>query len=147
VQASSKHISNILASKYLLGYHQRRVRVERIVVNYQIIIYQSSGGKKPFDVWFKKIKETKTKALVLDRLDRLGLGLLGDVKIVGGGVCELRIHCGPGYRLYYAQVDKVILLLLCGGSKATQQKDIEQAHKYLIDFKSRGAVHGTSKKN
>lgn len=106
-------------------------------MNYQIKIYQTASGKKPFDQWFEKLKDIKIKALIFDRLDRIKLGHLGDAKYLGGGVSELRFHISPGYRLYYAIEGTKIILLLCGGVKGTQQNDIAKAKKYFQDFKSR----------
>jgi putative addiction module killer protein len=70
-------------------------------------------------------------------LDRLTEGLRGDWKRVGGGLGELRIDHGPGYRVYYGQQGKTLILLLCGGDKSTQAKDIERAHAYWKDYKTR----------
>jgi len=67
------------------------------------------------------------RARIAARIDRLALGNPGDVKPVGGGVSELRIDYGPGYRVYYARTDRVVYLLLCGGTKATQDVDIKRA--------------------
>lgn len=67
----------------------------------------------------------------------MSAGLLGDWSGVGDGVCELRIDYGPGYRVYYAQDGKILILLLCGGDKRTQAKDIEKAHGYWKDYKAR----------
>ena len=102
---------------------------------FEIIIYETSSGKKPYIDWFKKLKNIQVKAQIIDRLDRIKFGNLGDAKVVGEGVCEIRIHSGPGYRLYFAKEGKKIILLLCAGDKATQQKDIERAKKYLKDWK------------
>jgi putative addiction module killer protein len=71
-----------------------------------------------------------TRARITARLDRLKAGLLGDWKSVGGGICELRIDHGPGYRVYYGQEGNTLILLLCPGDKSTQAKDIEKAHAY-----------------
>ncbi|MFM2303737.1 MAG: hypothetical protein RLZZ135_1147, partial [Cyanobacteriota bacterium] len=71
------------------------------------------------------------------RLDRVELGNLGDYKAVGEGVYELKIDYGPGYRVYYTNIDLTIILLLCGGDKDTQANDIEQAKKFWNDFKQR----------
>ena len=65
------------------------------------------------------------------------LGNAGDAKSVGGGISEMRIDYGPGYRVYYAQHEDTLVLLLCGGDKRTQAKDIEAAHDYWKDFKAR----------
>ena len=85
------------------------------------------------------------KASIEARLDRLGMGNFGNCTPVGEAVYELKIYVGPGYRVYYAKVGKQIVLLLCGGSKRTQYKDIEKAKEYFKDYKSRGKDHGKKK--
>lgn len=69
----------------------------------------------------------------------LSAGLFGDWKSVGGGVCELRVDHGPGYRVYYGQDGNTLILLLCGGTKRTQAKDVEKAHAYWKDDKARAS--------
>lgn len=71
------------------------------------------------------------------RIDRLSLGNLGDGKPVGSGVQELRIDFGPGYRVYIGQDGARLILLLCGGDKSSQAKDIQAAHAYWADYKRR----------
>jgi putative addiction module killer protein len=73
------------------------------------------------------LKDKRAKALIAARIFRLANHLPGDVVPVGHGVSELRIHYGPGYRIYFKQQGKTILILLCGGDKRTQSKDIERA--------------------
>lgn len=82
-----------------------------------------------FKKWRTKIKDKQLKALIAARLFRLANGLAGDVKPVGEGVSELRIHHGKGYRVYYKKRDNTIIILLCGGDKGTQTADIELAKK------------------
>ena len=77
--------------------------------------------------WERKLKDPRAKATIAARLFRLANGLPGDVAPVGEGVSELRIHYGPGYRVYFRQQGDEIILLLCGGNKSTQNKDIELA--------------------
>jgi len=77
--------------------------------------------------WFRSLRDLKTQAIVLRRLDRFEAGNPGDVKFVGGGVSEMRIDYGPGYRIYFTQIDGVTYLLLSGGEKRSQQRDIESA--------------------
>lgn len=99
--------------------------------------YLSEDGKDIFGQWLGSLKDLRAKARVLTRLDRLCSGLFGDCKTLRDGVSELRIDYGPGYRVYYAKVDKVVLLLLAGGDKRTQSQDIEKAVAYLADYKRR----------
>ena len=99
--------------------------------------YQTAEGKSPLTEWLEDLRDGATRARIVARLDRLKAGLLGDWKTVGSGVCELRIDHGPGYRVYYGQEGKTLILLLCGGDKSTQAKDIERAHAYWKDYKAR----------
>lgn len=82
---------------------------------------------KTFDAWLTNLNDSNARARVAARIDRLALGNPGDVKPVGGGVSEMRIDYGPGYRVYYARTGRVVYLLLCGGTKATQEADIKGA--------------------
>ena len=79
---------------------------------------------EPFRCWEQNLKDRRAKTVIAARLFRLANGLPGDVKPVGEGVSELRIHVGPGYRIYFKQHCKRIILLLCGGDKSSQDKDI-----------------------
>ena len=104
---------------------------------YQPQVYQSSDHRRPFTEWLDGLADRQARARVQTRLDRLVLGNFGDHRALDGGVFELRIDWGPGYRVYLARVGRVILLLLCGGDKTTQQKDIERAKAYFEDYRSR----------
>ncbi|MGH8220218.1 MAG: type II toxin-antitoxin system RelE/ParE family toxin [Steroidobacteraceae bacterium] len=73
------------------------------------------------------LNDSSARARIAARIDRLALGNPGDVKPVGGGVSEMRVDYGPGYRVYYVQTDRVVYLLLCAGTKATQDVDIKRA--------------------
>jgi putative addiction module killer protein len=73
------------------------------------------------------------------RIARVAIGNFGDAEPVGDGVLELRIDWGPGYRVYFARLGQVVVLLLCGGDKTTQQKDIDRAKAYFDDYKARSA--------
>lgn len=88
-----------------------------------------------FQKWEHKLKDKLAKAAIAARLFRLSNGLPGDVSSVGGGVNELRIHYGPGYRIYFKQYKKEIILLLCGGDKSSQNKDIEDAKKLAKEWR------------
>jgi len=89
--------------------------------------YVDQNGACPYEDWLQKFTDKKAIAAILSRVDRIQLGLFGDSESVGDGVHELRIHLGPGYRIYYAQDGKHVYLLLCGGSKRSQKKDIKKA--------------------
>jgi len=80
-----------------------------------------------FERWFTGLRDRRVVARIKSRIDRLQLGLLGDVKPVGEGVSEMRIDYGPGYRIYFMQRGREVVILLAGGDKRTQTRDIEKA--------------------
>jgi putative addiction module killer protein len=82
-----------------------------------------------FSRWFKDLRDIRATAKIASRIDRLALGNPGDVTPVGSGVSELRIHYGPGYRIYFVRRGVKIVVLLCGGDKSSQQADIALARK------------------
>jgi putative addiction module killer protein len=82
-----------------------------------------------FRKWRLRLKDDRVRALIASRLDRLGFGNAGDVKPVGQGISELRIDYGPGYRIYFQKRGNTIIILLCGGDKSTQAKDIKAAKR------------------
>lgn len=84
---------------------------------------------KTFNKWERKLKDEKARAAIAARIFRLSCGLEGDVAPIGEGLSELRIHYGPGYRVYYKQKGTQLILLICGGNKSTQKKDIALAKK------------------
>ena len=84
-----------------------------------------------FSAWLQALRDSTAKAKIAARVQRLAFGNPGDVRPVGDGVSEMRIHYGPGYRVYYVQRGTVLIVLLCGGDKATQSKDIEAARKLV----------------
>jgi putative addiction module killer protein len=77
--------------------------------------------------WENGLRDERGRAAIAARISRLAYGLAGDMKSVGGGVSELRIHYGPGYRVYFTRREEEIVLLLCGGDKSSQNRDIERA--------------------
>ena len=77
--------------------------------------------------WFEELRDRQAKARINVRIRRLSLGNFGDVKPVGEGVSELRIEYGPGYRVYFAQRGRTLVVLLAGGDKHSQEKDIKRA--------------------
>ena len=99
--------------------------------------YVTRTGKDLFGEWLARLADTRTGARILTRIDRLAIGNFGDSKLLRGGVSELRIDWGPGYRVYYAMIGKTCVLLLCGGDKRKQSADIERAMEYLRDYRER----------
>jgi putative addiction module killer protein len=87
-----------------------------------------------FQAWERKLKDKRAKAAIAARIFRVANGLMGDVSPVGQGVSELRIHYGPGYRVYFQQRGDELVILLCGGDKSTQSRDIETAKDLANDW-------------
>lgn len=80
-----------------------------------------------FSAWLRALRDSQARARIAARVRRLAFGNPGDVRPVGEGISELRIHHGPGYRVYYVQRGAALVVLLCGGDKSTQDKDIDTA--------------------
>ncbi len=80
-----------------------------------------------FATWLRNLRDKQGRAMILTRIDRLEAGNPGKTRNVGSGVVEMKINFGPGYRVYYTQRDRLIVLLLCGGDKSTQGNDIKRA--------------------
>lgn len=97
---------------------------------YQLSYYTDATGEKPFKKWLYGLRDRSAFARITTRLERVELGNVGDHKNVGAGVFELRVHYGPGYRVYYAHSGNQIVLLLLGGDKTTQEQDVETAIAY-----------------
>jgi putative addiction module killer protein len=108
---------------------------ESILRHVQIFVTRS--GKAPFEQWMQSLRDKQTKARILTRIDRVRLGNFGDCESVGAGVYELRIHSGPGYRVYFAFQGAEIILLLCGGDKSSQSRDITDAKAYWQEYQQR----------
>lgn len=106
----------------------------------EILLYRK-GRLRPFSEWLASLRDVRAVGVVRARLNRIRLGNFGDSKPVGGGVEELRIDFGPGYRVYYGREGSVVVVLLCGGDKSTQARDILTAREYwkeYLDAKSNG---------
>ncbi len=104
---------------------------------YTIVYYLTESGGKPFKKWLDGLKDITARQKVRIRLDRVRLGNLGKNRCIGAGVYELKIDYGPGYRVYYGLDRKTVVLLLLGGDKSSQKKDIAQAQMYWEDYKRR----------
>jgi putative addiction module killer protein len=87
-----------------------------------------------FRKWRMRLKDERARALIASRLDRLSFGHTADAEPVGQGISELRIHHGPGYRIYFQKRGNTLIVLLCGGNKSTQQKDIETAKRLAREW-------------
>jgi putative addiction module killer protein len=106
----------------------------------EILLY-GKGRSVPFSEWLRSLRDSRAVGIVRARLNRIRLGNFGDCKSVGGGVEELRIDFGPGYRVYYGREGSVVVVLLCGGNKRTQARDILTAQgcwKEYLDAKTNG---------
>ncbi len=101
-------------------------------------IFVARNGKAPFELWMNTLRDKVTKARILSRIDRLRLGNFGDCESVGDGVNELRIHFGPGFRIYFGMHGADVVLLLCGGDKSSQTRDIADAKRYWQEFQQYG---------
>lgn len=99
--------------------------------------YQTPSGSRPFREWLTSLKDRKARAIVRVRINRLRQGNFGDCRHLGEGVYELRIHYGPGYRAYFGDLDGETVILLCGGGKRTQKRDIKRAKEYWRELRSR----------
>lgn len=88
-----------------------------------------------FSDWLKALNDDRAKARVLIRIDRLVAGNPGDVEPVGEGVSEMKIDYGPGYRVYYIKRGSMLIILLCGGDKSTQKRDIKRAKQLALEWK------------
>lgn len=86
--------------------------------------------------WEEKLRDRTARKIITARLFRLADGLSGDVSPVGDGISELRIHYGPGYRIYFQQKENVLIILLCGGAKSTQNEDIKRAKDILKELEA-----------
>ncbi len=103
----------------------------------EVLRYVTESGKDAFGDWLAGVRDVRTRAKIAARIARLAAGNFGDCKSLRGGVRELRIRWGPGYRVYYAQAGGTCVLLLCGGDKRTQSADVERAIEYWNDYKRR----------
>jgi putative addiction module killer protein len=99
--------------------------------------YLTKSGRDIFGEWLSELRDARTRAKIAARIDRLSVGNFGDCRALRGGLFELRIDWGPGYRVYYAFVGKTCVLLLCGGDKSKQCSDIQRALEYLKDYRER----------
>jgi len=93
-------------------------------------LYQTETFRK----WWRRLRDDQARGIIFARIDRLAYGLAGDVKSVGEGVSELRIHIGPGYRVYFQRRGDSLIVLLCGGDKGSQAWDIRTAKRLAKEW-------------
>jgi len=110
---------------------QHKIPLDLLYPNEYDIVMNTITRTAIFDAWLSELKDMTGKARILQRLDSFQRGNFGDCEPVGGGVSELKIHTGPGYRVYFARRGAVVYLLLLGGDKSTQKKDIIRAQEML----------------
>jgi putative addiction module killer protein len=96
----------------------------------EVRVHTTPDGRRPFDEWLGALKDLRAVEKIDARIARLRSGNFGDCKPVGEGVLELRVHHGPGYRLYFGRQGRAVVILLCAGDKATQPRDIARAKRY-----------------
>ncbi len=99
--------------------------------------YLTASGRDLFQAWLDDLKDMRARVAIQRRVDRLAAGNFGDHKLCRDGISELRIDVGAGYRVYYARVERTIVLIVCGGDKRTQTADIERAVKCRDDYQRR----------
>jgi len=105
-------------------------------VNKKLVIFKSKNGKIPFVDWIEQLRDKKARAIIRARLNRIQLGNFGDCKSIGDEVYEFRIHYSSGYRIYFGISGNDLVVLLCGGTKSTQKKDILKAKSYWEEYKN-----------
>ena len=108
-----------------------------LIIEREVRLYVTPEGKIPYNDWFYSLRDGKAVHVIRARLARLRAGNWGDYKSAGEGVLELRIDFGPGYRIYCGMDGHKIIILLCGGDKHSQDKDIRKALNHWADYKRR----------
>jgi putative addiction module killer protein len=101
----------------------------------EIVVFRARDGRVPFEAWLDDLGDKRVVARVFARLARVRQGSLGDCRPVGEGVSELRVDYGPGYRVYFGQKGRALVVLLCSGDKRTQDRDIRLAKQFWPEFK------------
>jgi putative addiction module killer protein len=103
---------------------------------FEIELFKIENNKIPFKDWIESFDE-HTQERILSRIDRIRFGNFGDYKNLGDGILELRFNFGSGYRIYFGKRNHKIIILLCGGNKKTQNKDIKKAQQYWEIYEQR----------
>lgn len=100
----------------------------------KLLLYETTDGRCPFEDWISNLRDLTGRALIRKRLNRMRIGNLGKRRSLGDGVWEIKIAFGPGYRVYYGEDGPKLVVLLCGGDKGTQNRDIQKAKEYWRDY-------------
>lgn len=108
----------------------------RVIEQKTIIVFSDENGNEPYKIWFENLRDKKGKARIESRLKRLEEGHYGDCAPVGEGVLELRMFFGAGYRVYFGDDEGNIVVLLSGGDKDSQKRDIKTAKEYWKEYKN-----------
>ena len=105
------------------------------VIPRELVEYETENGRCPFSEWLDGLKYIAARAIIRKRLNRIRMGNFGNTRSVGEGVFELKIDFGPAYRAYYGLDGDTLVVLLCGGDKGSQDKDIQKAKEYWQDYR------------
>jgi putative addiction module killer protein len=103
----------------------------------ETVVYRQGDGDCPFNDWFHGLRDKRAQSRILLRVHNVEAGNFGDCASVGEGVIELRVHVGAGYRVYCGRSGNHLVILLCGGDKSSQSRDIQQAKDFWLDWKRR----------
>ena len=103
----------------------------------KVVRYTKNDGSQPFGEWLSNFRDMQARIAIRRRIDRLAMGNTGNSKALRGGLCELKIEMGPGYRIYFGNHGQTVVVLLCGGDKRSQDSDIVLAAQYWDDWKQR----------
>jgi putative addiction module killer protein len=112
--------------------------VADVIRQKEIIVFTDEYDNEPYTEWIDGLRDKKGANRIRSRIRRLGSGHYGDCSTVGEGVLELRLFFGPGYRVYFGEDGENIVVLLCGGDKDTQDRDIKVAKQYWKEYKTHG---------
>lgn len=104
---------------------------------FDLIVYEQDQGQRPFERWLDSLRDKQAQTRVARRIRQVQNGTLGDWKPAGEGVLELRVDVGAGYRIYCGRHGETLVILLCGGDKSSQDKDIKRAKDFWADWKRR----------
>jgi putative addiction module killer protein len=118
-------------------YCTEEILVGRVTREKEILIYAHGNGTEPYSDWLENLKDVVGRAHIQARITRLKYGNYGDCEPVGEGVRELRIHFGPGYRVYFAEKRSTVVILLCGGDKGNQKRCIKDAKLYWKEYQKK----------